>query len=82
MHTGDMFPQEPLTNADFRRGCCKAGGCALIGSSGSGLPFFTQEETTLRGKENGAKVPLAYRLHLGGRAHHLALVFIFSYLLV
>lgn len=72
---GDIFPQEPLTNADFGRGCCEAGGCALIRSSCSGLPFFMQEETIPRGKENGAKVLLTYGLHLGGRAHTVCCIF-------
>lgn len=69
---GDTFPQEPLTNVDFQRGHIEAGGCALIGSSCSGLPFFPQEETIPRGNEDGAKVPLSYGLHLGGKGHQVS----------
>lgn len=65
MCTGDVFPPTSLTNTHFQRGCCEVGGYALIGNSCPGLPFFSQEETIPRGKENGMKVPLVYGLHLG-----------------
>lgn len=72
MHTGDMFSPKSLTNIHFQRGCCEAGGYVLIGNSWPGLPFFTQEETIPRGKENEVKVPLLYGLHLGERDHNVS----------
>lgn len=78
MHTEDVFSPKSLTNINFWRGCCEVGGCALIGNSCPGLPFFTQEIIP-RGKENGMKVLLVYGLHLGERDHSVScLVFIFS----
>lgn len=79
MHTGDVFSPKSLTNIHFQRGCCEAGGYALIGNSCPGLPFFTQEETIPRGKENGVKLQLVYGLHMGERDRGIScLVFVFS----
>lgn len=72
MHTGDVLSPKSLTNTHFQRGCCEAGGNALIGNSCPGLPFFTQEETIPREKENGVKVPLVNGLHLSERDHNVS----------